>query len=100
MDWEGDLMPGDAAIEAGAQVILDNLGTCNPGTLFDPRKVAEEVYAAMVAFEPKPKVMSPFILKLDTSELQAALAEFTAGIAEFKAAVEAATAEDTEPNRG
>lgn len=92
-------MPSPTAIEAGANVILDNLGTCKPGLLFDPHRVAEEVYAAMAALEPKQKSASPFVLKVDTSSLEATLAEFTATVAEFKAAVEAAT-EDDEPHRG
>jgi hypothetical protein len=80
------------AINAGESVLREHLGTCNPGSLFNHRHVATAIYEAMSAIEPLPKPTSSLTLKLDTGGLEAALAQFSADVAAFKAIVESAEA--------
>ena len=86
--------PTQEMLDAGADALLDALGTCNPGPLFHPGVVVADIYAAMRALEPKGVAKSAIALKLDASDLERCLAEFAETVAEFKAAVEAATTEE------
>lgn len=83
---------------AGAHAILAEIGTWKMWPGFDPVELAVAVYEAMKPLTPKPT--SALTLKLDTSELEAKLTGFIASVSEFKEAVEAATAENHEINRG
>lgn len=86
-------MASETAIAAGMVKLDEHLGTCDPGVLFNRREVVLSIYEAMSAIEPPPKSTSNLTLKLDTGELQAALAQFSADVAAFKAVVENAEAE-------
>lgn len=85
-------------LDAGAEVIWAELGTVNMGAQFSATDFAARIYEAMQPLAPRPASEMKF--KLDTSGMERCVAEFTATVAEFKAAVEAATAEDDGPHRG
>lgn len=85
-------MASETAIAAGMVKLDEHLGTCDPGVLFNRREVVLAIYEAMSAIEPLPKPTSSLTLKLDTGGLEAALAQFSADVAEFKAIVESAEA--------
>jgi hypothetical protein len=81
-------------LAAGERAIWEELGTLGSkmGPYFDAPGMAEKVYLAMASFAPKRT--SALVLKLDTSGLEKTISEFTEGVAEFKALLEAAE-EDT-----
>lgn len=78
------------ALSAGAMELLKELGTCDPGPLFNPARVVQVIYEAM-ALHLAGSDRKPVIFRLDTSDLELQLAEFTKAVADFKEAVEAAT---------
>ncbi len=78
------------AVLAGVDALLRELGTCDPGPLFDHSHVILTIYEAM-APHLAPSDRKPVTIRLDTSDLERQLAEFTRTVAEFKEAVEAAT---------
>lgn len=85
-------MTSETAIAAGMTKLNEHLGTCDPGLLFNRREVVLAIYEAMSAVEPPPKSTPNLTLKLDTGDLQVALAQFSMDIASFKALVESAEA--------
>jgi hypothetical protein len=82
------------AIDAGANVLLNELGTCDPGPLFLPGRVAEAVWQAMAAHIEMPKARG-FVLKLDATEFREAIAELQITVDSFTKAVE--SAQEIEP---
>ena len=83
-------------LDVGVSTLLDEMGTGRPPWLTASVAVdlVSKVYTAMAAVAPTTTVTRPFVLRLDTSELQAQLREFTETVAAFKAAVESATEEE------
>ena len=86
-------MASNAQISAGAHALLDHLGTCNPGPMFNARDVAAALYERMHAMEPVAAAPASIRLKLDTGDLGAQMAAFTRSVDEFKALLENAEPE-------
>lgn len=81
-------------LSAGAEELRRQMGTCDPGPLFDRAEAVAAIYEAMQEKAPKSASKSTVVLKLDTSEFEKVVANLAATVAEFKAAIEAATTEE------
>lgn len=74
---------------AGASALKEEMGTINPGALFNYFEVAKRIYLAMRDLEPKKATPFTMTLKLDTTDFERQIATLQDTIAEFKAAIDA-----------
>lgn len=87
-------MPSPEAVSAGAAVLLADLGSCNPGALFNAAATAQAVFAAMAEIDPPAVKPSGLVIKVDTTSIESAIARLTETVAAFKAAVDAVQVEE------
>jgi hypothetical protein len=87
--------PTPEMLAAGEAAVLDRLGTIRP-IGFSAMDLAVEVWEAMAAHAPR-AAGGTMRFKLDTTDLERCVAQFAETVAEFKAAVDNATAEDDGP---
>jgi hypothetical protein len=70
------LMPTDAQLDAGENVLLEQLGSTRLSSLFAPREAVAQIYNEMRQLEPIVDTPQSFHLKLDVGDLQEALKAF------------------------